>query len=185
MNRRPLQPAGKPATQSGVALVICLIFLLVLTLLGITAMRTTGLEERMAGNARNGEIAFQAAEAGLREGEEWVMAINLYNPPTPCSSAPCQLWQADAAGLPDNLYQQNLAWWQTNGRQYTQQVPEAGADPHYLVEYIGYDPGLTVIETEKRAMHIGPHFYRVTAAGFGGDTAAQRVLQSTVRTYKN
>jgi type IV pilus assembly protein PilX len=58
--------------QSGSALVISLIILVAMTLIGITAMRTTVLEEKMAGNMRNKEIAFQAAEATLRAAERYI-----------------------------------------------------------------------------------------------------------------
>ncbi|MDN5872575.1 MAG: PilX N-terminal domain-containing pilus assembly protein, partial [Nitrococcus sp.] len=64
-------------TQSGAVLVVSLLFLLVMTLIGITAMQGVSLEEKMAGNARGGTLALQAAEAALREGEEWVMDIDL------------------------------------------------------------------------------------------------------------
>ena len=55
--------------QQGSALIISLIILLLMTLIGVTAMQTTTLEERMTGNMRDSNIAFQAAEAALREGE--------------------------------------------------------------------------------------------------------------------
>ena len=60
--------------QKGIVLVICLILLLVTTLLGVTAMSTTSLEERMSQNERDRQTAFQAAEAALREGERYVSA---------------------------------------------------------------------------------------------------------------
>lgn len=56
-------------TQAGAALVTGLIFLVILTLLGVTAMQTSTMEERMSGNARDRNIAFQAAEAALRDAE--------------------------------------------------------------------------------------------------------------------
>jgi len=55
--------------QRGMALVVSLVMLLSLTLLGLAAMQNTSLEERMAGNMRAQNLAFQAAEAGLRAGE--------------------------------------------------------------------------------------------------------------------
>lgn len=55
--------------QHGVALVTGLIFMVVLTLIVLAAMRGTILEEKMAGNLRSQNIAFQAAEAGLRAGQ--------------------------------------------------------------------------------------------------------------------
>ncbi len=55
--------------QSGSALIVGLIFLLVMTMLGLTAMQTTSLEERMAGNLRDKDLAAQVAEMALRAGE--------------------------------------------------------------------------------------------------------------------
>lgn len=55
--------------QHGVALITGLIFLVVLTLLGITAARMAGLEERMSGNTRDRSLAVQAAEMTLRDAE--------------------------------------------------------------------------------------------------------------------
>lgn len=58
-----------PHNQSGVVLIISLVILLLLTLLGLTGMQTTSLEEKMANNMRDKNIAFQAAEAALKIGE--------------------------------------------------------------------------------------------------------------------
>jgi len=59
--------------QRGVALLTALIFLVVLTLLGIGVYSTTTSEEKMARNFRDKEIALQAAEAALNEAK---MLIN-------------------------------------------------------------------------------------------------------------
>lgn len=55
--------------QSGVVLPISMIMLLLLTLIAITGSQVTGLEEKMAGNSRDYNLAFQAAETALRAGE--------------------------------------------------------------------------------------------------------------------
>lgn len=55
--------------QSGVALVTGLIFLVVLTIIVVAALRSATLEERMAANARNRMLALQAAEAAIRDAE--------------------------------------------------------------------------------------------------------------------
>jgi type IV pilus assembly protein PilX len=47
-------------------LVIALIFLVILSLLGASVASNNVLQERMAGNSRNHDLAFQAAEAALR-----------------------------------------------------------------------------------------------------------------------
>ena len=55
--------------QRGAALLISLIFVVVLTLLGLSVVSTTGTEERMARNFRDNDLAFQAAEAAMRDAE--------------------------------------------------------------------------------------------------------------------
>ncbi|MDP2835105.1 MAG: PilX N-terminal domain-containing pilus assembly protein [Pseudomonadota bacterium] len=58
--------------QSGAALITSLIFLTILTILGMSSLGTALLESRMAGNARDRNIAFQAAEMGLRDAELYI-----------------------------------------------------------------------------------------------------------------
>lgn len=50
--------------QVGAALVMALVILLVLTLLGVSAMRTSSLEQIMSGNVQDMMRAFEAAESG-------------------------------------------------------------------------------------------------------------------------
>ncbi len=51
--------------QEGFALVVSMIFLAILTVLGINAMRSSSLEEKMAANTQQQSFAFQSAETGL------------------------------------------------------------------------------------------------------------------------
>lgn len=64
-----IPPGNALPAQSGSALIVGIIFLLVMTMLGLTAMQTTSLEERMSGNMRDRDLAVQAAEMALRAGE--------------------------------------------------------------------------------------------------------------------
>ena len=64
-----LLPHRPAYLQRGVALLIALIFLVILTLLGLTAMQSSVLEEKMAGNLRDRAIAMDAAYAALRDFE--------------------------------------------------------------------------------------------------------------------
>src|SRR3989344_628961 len=61
-----------PPRQRGVALIMALVFLLLLTILGIAALNTTSLEEKMANNVKDRNLAFQAAESALVVAENWV-----------------------------------------------------------------------------------------------------------------
>lgn len=58
-------PIGTAGGQRGMALVVALIILMVLTILGITAMSTSSLQEKMAGNVQEQSKAFQHAESGV------------------------------------------------------------------------------------------------------------------------
>lgn len=64
-----LSSLGSRSRQRGVVLVISLLMLLVLTMIGLAATRSTTLEQRMTTNQNDQEVAFQAAEAALRSGE--------------------------------------------------------------------------------------------------------------------
>ncbi len=55
--------------QQGSALIFSLVILLVMTLVGITAMSTSTLEEKMAANDRAQQAAFQNAETGMISAE--------------------------------------------------------------------------------------------------------------------
>jgi type IV pilus assembly protein PilX len=63
--------------QRGAVLVIALLFLTILTILGVTAMTATTFEEKMAGHTRDAGIAFQAAEAALRDARRDINAIEI------------------------------------------------------------------------------------------------------------
>ena len=51
---------------------MALVFLLLLTILGIAALNTTSLEEKMAHNVKDRNLAFQAAESALIVAENWL-----------------------------------------------------------------------------------------------------------------
>ncbi len=59
---------GSFGNERGIALIIGLLVLLVLTLIGISAINTTTFENRISGNERAAAEAFYTAEAGLERG---------------------------------------------------------------------------------------------------------------------
>ncbi|WP_295393073.1 PilX N-terminal domain-containing pilus assembly protein [uncultured Thiodictyon sp.] len=59
--------------QRGIALITTLILLVMMTLMAVSAARMGSLEERMAGNLRDRDIALRAAEMGLRDAERDLM----------------------------------------------------------------------------------------------------------------
>lgn len=55
--------------QSGAALLVALIMLLISTVIGMASIRSTTLSERMTSNMYDRSLAYQGAEAALRAGE--------------------------------------------------------------------------------------------------------------------
>lgn len=70
-----LETMSLQVKQKGAVLAVSLIFLLILTILGVSSMRSTVLEEKMAGNMRDRSLAFQAAEVALRDAEAFIESI--------------------------------------------------------------------------------------------------------------
>jgi type IV pilus assembly protein PilX len=68
MNRSPV----KYYTQRGMALLVSLVFLLLLTLIGLSSMQSATLQEKMVGSVALRNQSFQGAEAALRVGESAV-----------------------------------------------------------------------------------------------------------------
>ena len=70
-----MRTRGLGSRERGAILIVTLLFLVILTMLGVTAMSGTTMEERMAGNARDGNIALQAAESALRDARRDINGI--------------------------------------------------------------------------------------------------------------
>ena len=87
-NFRGLECTGINGAQRGVVLVIALLFLVMLSVIGVSMFGNTTVEEKMARNYRDYDIAFQAAEAALRDAEiritgYWVYGTNANGTPIP------------------------------------------------------------------------------------------------------
>lgn len=61
--------------QKGVALLMSLVILLVLSLLAISSMQGSVMQERMATAQRDGVVSLETAEAGLRQAEQALEAL--------------------------------------------------------------------------------------------------------------
>lgn len=56
-------------------LFVALVFLVLITLLGLTASSTSIMQERMTGGLRNGQMSLMAAETAARGGEAWLWSL--------------------------------------------------------------------------------------------------------------
>ncbi len=175
--------AGAVRREQGAILVISLLLLLILTLLALTAMNMSFNEERMAGNARNVNIAFQSAEAGLRDAEQWLTQQTAR--PDACVGSPCDVY--DRAGMPGlaadapDLRDLVDTWWTTNGREYgtdtgSPAITGVARPADTIIENYAFVPdSLTV----GAGPPTGRDFFRITSRGSGGVEAAQAVVEST------
>ena len=166
--------------QNGATLVVAMLMLLVLTVLGLTTMSMTRFEERMAGNSRDVNLAFQGAEAGLRDAEERIRTWNEFTVPAACVTAPCSVWQQNY--LPVDLRDQLYGWWTGNATEYgvagTQEVTEVVRDPLVVVEDLDFVPDSAAL-TPGYSHQTGRSFYRITANSVGASNTAEAVLEST------
>ena len=89
---RPIPARGR---QRGAALVTVIVLLLVMTLLGLVSVRATVLEERMSAGMYDRSLAFQAAEAALREGERRAGTVTCCDTGLPLGS---RYWMDTVAG---------------------------------------------------------------------------------------
>ncbi len=83
--------------QSGAALVISMVLLMVLTILAISTMRTASLEVAMAGNDQYTQNAFQLAETGIDE--YMAIAVNNGNCADTGDAGICNIASRDVAEM--------------------------------------------------------------------------------------
>ncbi len=158
--------------ERGAALIVALVMLLIMTVLGVTAARNTNLQERMAGNLRDSNLAFQSAERALREGETFLRGATL----PPFTGANGLLTMQDGAG--QAAFWGSDTWWVANGRAATG-MAHVNRAPLYVIEELPAveNPGGSLVFGELP--DIG--FYRITAQGQGGSADAITILQTTYR----
>jgi len=173
--KTPLRPPIK--RQAGAVLIIGLIMLLLLTMLGVTSMRNSSMEERMSGNMRDQHLALQAAEAALREAEAWLAPKNIK--PTACLTvaASCDVF---AAGKLPALQTQTTTWWTTNAKEYGQTLSSVPTKPRYVIEEVAFLPdNLDLNRGTIGQGSTGRMLYRITARATGQTADAVVILQST------
>lgn len=167
--------------QSGAALLVALMMLVVVMMLGVAATQITLMNEKSSRNDRDRQIAFQAAEAALRDGE-----MDLADARGSEDNFPAAPGECGRHGIQTGLCRAlvNAPLWRSvdfraavpsveYGRFTGRNFP-AGAGtrparpPRYLVELLASGtPDANAIVR-----------YRVTAVGFGARETTQVMLQS-------
>lgn len=169
-------------TEKGMALITVLVFLVVLTLVGITAMRSSGMQERMAGNLMDQDVSFQNTEAAVREGENWVNGLT-YLPivaTANCGVPPCQdaIWQQNSVWLNNGDFLNPLFWANSPNTRLAAAIPGVSGQAQYVVERLGTIPNSSnslVLDYFADGIQV----FRVTARGPGLTANSSTVIQST------
>jgi type IV pilus assembly protein PilX len=179
--------------QKGAAFVTGLIFLAVLTLLGVSAMKMSIMEERMSGNMRDRVLALRAAEMGLRYAEQHIRDNDSStNTPKPidgitdfdasCTDGVCYYgagvsppttaaWTTYCTpNCPITYVEQTV--FRTNGMEYTAPTLPLGVPaPTYLIEGIQKTPAGNSLR----------YYYRITIRAQGAKPGTVVWLQEVFR----
>lgn len=190
-------------TQRGATLVIALLILVMITMYGIPAAMDSIQNERMTGNTRQRDLAFQAAEHALKKAEAWLLTktssqLNVLAPAAKCCPGlgSCTDTTDDTDPVSGDGIQPNgechandVAYWQgfnwtSNGIEPTGSLDSnlVASQPRYVVERMpnvayckpsGLPPPCTSPNTAADR-----YYYRITTRAVGKDSNAIVVLQT-------
>ena len=183
-----------PRRQRGAILIVCLVFLSILTVMGTSGMETTVLEERMSANMRDYSLAFQSAESALKNAEAWLLTQDTL--PIDSGDGTTRVWSEDAMdpSATDGKYWWDHAnidsdWWTEDGGDIQGIVAIPGvagvaSPPAYVIEeYRTVDNGGS-LATGTGEVPPTRTFHRITARGVGiNPNTAVRVQSTFVRSY--
>jgi len=182
------------AASGGFALVASLLLLIVLTLLGVSALNMIGLQERMASNLKEKERATEAAEIANRGAELFLADYPppgvLEEIPVAGSPGPTGVWELGGpiggAGKPAKDFAADTNWaaaaefgappFDDNALVGTGATNLYVAKPQSYTEEFLLQP--YTLNPDDLATGAGLFYYRVTGRGFGGNDTAVSVVQS-------
>ena len=155
------------------ALMVSLIFLVLLTLLAVSAMHGTILQERMAGNTRDRMLAFQAAETALRVGETL-----LGNPGLPNGTGIYMALGSSPAAAYTTAQQWDTTYpWTTSAATISGSLSDVALQPLYVIERLSTTASCGALPVQKTLLNTGQGYYRITSRGVGGTINAAVILQ--------
>lgn len=160
----------QPANQRGMVLIISLIMLMVLTMIGISSMRISGLEVIMGTNTENTIESLMVAEDSALSGEIKITEDFSGAPTYDLSVNPY-----DGFYLDDNVAIDTLDW---SSLFFETETRDGQPDREYIIEYIGPRslPGSSLSIGTGSTANIR-YLYRVSGRG-DSDRGSARVVQT-------
>ena len=181
---QPILPSKRG--QAGIVLFMSLVMLLLLTMLGVSSIQTTSLQLRMARNANDGNLAFQAAEVALRDGEDLLEDLNSLNDfgdpldDLAVNEANGYYFEAAPGDLPN---WKDLGDWESGGFRTSETQITGAEQPKYIVEHVQtIIADADALNLDNIGEDIGAgrtEVFRVTARRYGATADAQVMIQGT------
>ncbi len=176
---------GQRQRARGVVLIISLFVLLAISLMAGVSMQSLGQNERMAGNFKDRQIAFQAAEATLRDAQSAISSnagaafTPLYakNFSSACTGGLC--FSPLGTSLTNTFTPTDWTGsktWALGGQTGASNLQGLSSQPRYTIEYQGTSDSST-LERGKPCVA----FFLITAKARGGTANTEVVLQSIYR----
>lgn len=170
-------------SHTGMVLLLCLIFLMALTLLGLSASSDTILQSKLANNLQETERAKQSALSALSWAEQWLLEFDGLSPET-CSARCDGLYLHATGNLPNSPEFESHSWWLSQGY-------EAGLDPLTgeriaTISSDSINPPVWVVEVAhtippaENGTSDSQVWYRILARGNGRSETAVSVIESTI-----
>jgi len=180
--RFPVFNPGITAKQKGATLFTALIFLIMLSLLGVNAAQMSTMEERMSGNTRNRDLAFQAAEAALKYVEQNLnIGENIRTLNFTGTTAGLRTFDACLPNTADYWNESGAKDCGGTTRNYSWSSTTARTPNHSLLlnKDVTANATLQPLYVVEKMPNVGTtERYRVTAHGLGGDSTAVVILQA-------
>jgi type IV pilus assembly protein PilX len=166
-----------PRHQQGAALLVCLIILVLVTLIGLTTMKSSALQEKMSGGNTDKSLAFQTAEMALRDAERHIR-LNLSSVSgftAGCSAGLC-LAPSNGTSAADLVDWDSGAVSNYGAGSGAAALSGVVRQPKYIIELLSeMQPPLG---NSIKAANTGTA-YRITALAYGRQGSTRVMLQST------
>jgi len=133
--------------QQGAALITALVLLVILTLLGLSSMRTNVMEERMAANSQEMVRAFQSAESGLELAFDNAASFDISN----TAVNPLKQNDPDFAGQDIDLTYQSIF------RQMTPPKRGSGWDSGYAFYHFNLSSNAATVSGATSTINAGAY----------------------------
>ncbi|MDP0561291.1 MAG: PilX N-terminal domain-containing pilus assembly protein [Candidatus Endonucleobacter sp. (ex Gigantidas childressi)] len=176
--------------QHGSVLFMSLVFLLILTIVGVTAINSSSIEEKIAGNYNNQQLAFYAAEATLLEAEKYISETNLdvTEFTSECNQGLCFSGSHvnDAASCSANSVSpwREKDLWSNSSRVKKVEMNFGGIlfNGWYIIEFRCYLPkDHDGLKPDITNINDWSQFFRITVKASGASKSARAMLQSTYK----